>query len=119
MYDGKNITIMFQTMEAKSSFLACNCSPPVTPLSHMNKFHAVLTDFFQICFNIILPSLPKYSKWYILQLSQTNIFVCVCVCVCVCARAYVYVTNATNNVNVEDICIFDIDTIRGINHDVV
>jgi len=41
-------------------------SPQVVPvLSQINPLHTLQSNLFKIHFNIILPSMPKSSKWYL------------------------------------------------------
>jgi hypothetical protein len=47
--------------------------PPDTILSHMNPIHTPKPYFSAIHFNIILPSTPRFSKWFsALQVSRLH-----------------------------------------------
>lgn len=50
-------------------------SPPVSILSRMNPIHTLTPYFFQVIFNIILPSTHKFSKWPLLFAFSDKYFV--------------------------------------------
>ena len=48
------------------TFIAFSQGPPLVPnLSQINPSHALWPCFFKICLNIMLPSVPKPSKWFL------------------------------------------------------
>jgi len=46
-------------------------------LVHFNKFHNLSHNFFKIQFNILLPSMPRSSKWFLPFSSYSQNFICI------------------------------------------